>query len=56
VAARPELVHGLAVAEEDRLLIFLDDQLRAQFDIGRALGGHAGHQRAIRFVEVLQNL
>ena len=51
VAAGAERVHRLAVAEEDRLLVLLHDQLRPQLDVRRAFRRDAMHQRTVRFVE-----
>ncbi len=56
VAPRPEHVQGLAVAVEDRRLVLLDDQLRAQLDRRRAVLRLAVHDRVPGVVEVLQDL
>ena len=55
VPAGPVGVEGLAVAIEHRFLIPLDDQLRAELDVGRAALGHAGEERIVRLVEKLDD-
>jgi hypothetical protein len=47
VASRPKAVHGLAVLEEDRFLVLLDDQLGAELDVGRAFGRDSMDDRAV---------
>ncbi len=51
VPAGAELVQRLAVANEHRLLVRLHDELGPELDIGRAFRRHAMHERAVRFVE-----
>ena len=56
MAAGLEGVQGLAVAEKDRGLVLLDDQLRPELDVARALFGDAVRNLLSRLVEVLDDL
>jgi hypothetical protein len=56
VPSRRERVERLAVAEEDPLLILLDDQLRAEFNIGRAFLRDALDELIVRLVKKLNDL
>ena len=51
VPAGAERIERLAVAEEDRLLVLLHDELRAELDVGRAFRRNAMDERAVGLVE-----
>ena len=55
VPAGAEGVQGLAVAEEDRLLVLLHDQLGAELDVGRAFRRDPLDDRLVRVVEELND-
>ena len=55
VSTRPKLVECLTVPEENRFLIFLCDQLRTQFDIGRTLRRNTMYETPIFGVKKINN-